>query len=156
MRDRIIFSDNQQVSARQISRALFLEMLGLSTLLLPPALARLCGTDGVFAILFGGVLTYLLSVAWNRYDTNVKPNDTSEEYCNTKVLENMTMVIYIGAFLGIAAYVMYFLTTLIEEQLLGKSYEAAIVLTLTSAAFWGLMERTGEAGFVYMRCFFGF
>lgn len=87
MRDRIIFSDNQQVSARQISRALFLEMLGLSTLLLPPALARLCGTDGVFAILFGGVLTYLLSVAWNRYDTNVKQNDTSEQYYNTKVLK---------------------------------------------------------------------
>ncbi|RHV66160.1 MULTISPECIES: GerAB/ArcD/ProY family transporter [Clostridia] len=140
MRDRIIFSDNQQVSARQISRALFLEMLGLSTLLLPPALARLCGTDGVFAILFGGVLTYLLSVAWNRYDTNVKQNDTSEQYCNTKVLKNTTMVIYIGAFLGIAAYVMYFLSTLIEEQLLGKSYEAAIVLTLTGAAFWGLWK----------------
>lgn len=50
------------------------------------------------------------------------------------------MVIYIGAFLGIAAYVMYFLTTLIEEQLLGKSYEAAIVLTLTGAAFWGLWK----------------
>ena len=68
-------------------------MLGLSTLLLPPALARLCGTDGVFAILFGGVLTYLLSVAWNRYDTNVKQNDTSEQYYNTKVLKNTTMVI---------------------------------------------------------------
>ena len=43
MRDRIIFSNNQQVSARQISRALFLEMLGISTLLLPPALARCAG-----------------------------------------------------------------------------------------------------------------
>ena len=113
MRDRIIFSDNQQVSARQISRALFLEMLGLSTLLLPPALARLCGTDGVFAILFGGVLTYLLFCCVESVRYKCKQNDTNEQYCNTKVLENTTMVIYIGAFLGIAAYVMYFLSTLI-------------------------------------------
>ncbi len=101
MRDRIIFSNNQQVSARQISRALFLEMLGISTLLLPPALARLCGTDGVFAILFGGVLTYLLSVVWNRYSTNVKQNNTSEQYRNTKVLECAIKIVYISAFLGI-------------------------------------------------------
>ncbi len=140
MRDRIIFSNNQQVSARQISRALFLEMLGISTLLLPPALARLCGTDGVFAILFGGVLTYLLSVVWNRYSTNVKQNNTSEQYLNTKVLECAIKIVYISAFLGIAAYVMYLLTTLIEEQLLGKSYEAIIVLTLAGAAFWGLWK----------------
>ena len=138
MRDRIIFSNNQQVSARQISRALFLEMLGISTLLLPPALARLCGTDGVFAILFGGVLTYQLSVVWNRYSTNVKQSNTSEQYRNTKVLECAIKIVYISAVLGIAAYVMYLLTTLIEEQLLGKSYEAIIVLTLAGAAFWGL------------------
>lgn len=47
MRDRIIFSDNQQVSARQISRALFLEMLGLSTLLLPPHW-RVCAGQMVY------------------------------------------------------------------------------------------------------------
>ena len=140
MRDRVIFSNNQKVSARQISRALFLEMLGISTLLLPPMLARLCGTDGVFAILLGGCLAYLMAWFWNKYHTTVKNKYTNEQYCNTEVLGNVTNTIYAVSFLGISAYVMYLLTTLIEEQLLGKSYEAVIVLTLAGAAFWGLWK----------------
>ncbi len=140
MRDRVIFSNNQKVSARQISRALFLEMLGVSTLLLPPMLARLCGTDGVFAILLGGYLAYLMAWFWNKYHTAVKNKYTNEQYHNTEVLENVIKTIYVVSFLWISAYVMYLLTTLIEEQLLGKSYEAVIVLTLAGAAFWGLWK----------------
>lgn len=140
MRDRIIFSDNQQVSPRQISRALFLEMLGISTLLLPSLLVQECGVDGVFALFAGGICARLLLLFGKKNYTKVEIISTNEQYYNTKVLKYGTKIVCGGWFLGLAGFGLYLLTTLVEEQLLGKQYEAAIVLTLAGAAFWGLWK----------------
>ena len=48
MRDRIIFSDNQQVSARQISRALFLEMAWAQYAVAAAGTGRVCAGQMVY------------------------------------------------------------------------------------------------------------
>lgn len=51
-----MFSENQKISLRQTYRLFVFDLLGVGTLLLPTQLARLCGNDGIFCILFGGIL----------------------------------------------------------------------------------------------------
>ena len=58
--------NNCKISGRQIHRTLTLELLGISTLLLPPLLASGSGTDGVFALLAGGAGALALLAFWHR------------------------------------------------------------------------------------------
>ena len=48
-----MFSENNRISGRQVFRLLTYDLLGLSTLLVPPALGRLAGRDGIFCIAAG-------------------------------------------------------------------------------------------------------
>lgn len=52
-RERTLFSNNRKVSIRQMKRLLFLELFGISSLILPGLMARFCQTDGIFAIALG-------------------------------------------------------------------------------------------------------
>ena len=57
---------NGMISSRQTLRLYVFDLMGIATLLLPPYLAKLCGTSGIYAILLGtglGVL-YLLYLGW--------------------------------------------------------------------------------------------
>jgi hypothetical protein len=59
-----MYVDNGKISARQTFRLYVFDLMGIATLLLPPYLARLCGCDGIWAILIGsglglGYLIYL-------------------------------------------------------------------------------------------------
>ena len=61
-----MYVENGKISNRQTLRLFVFDLMGIATLLLPPYLAKLCGADGVFAILAGaffGVL-YLLYLGW--------------------------------------------------------------------------------------------
>ena len=58
--DRVLFSNNRKVSIRQMKRLLFLEIFGISSLLLPGILAKICRTDGVFAMAAGAFLAAVL------------------------------------------------------------------------------------------------
>ena len=48
-----MFSNNHQISMRQVFRLFTYDLIGMSTLLLPGLLAGEAGVDGVFAILAG-------------------------------------------------------------------------------------------------------
>ena len=56
----VIYSENGKVSLRQTYRMLFLEIFGISSLILPAPLAKICQNDGIFAILAAGVLWYFI------------------------------------------------------------------------------------------------
>ena len=53
-----MFSENQKISLRQTYRLFVFDLLGVGTLLLPTQIAGLCGNDGIFCILFGGMLGF--------------------------------------------------------------------------------------------------
>ena len=83
-RERTLFSNNRKVSIRQMKRLLFLELFGISSLILPGLRARFCQTDGIFAIALGaaaagGLIKWLLDQAecivtlWNGQPISVTP-----------------------------------------------------------------------------------
>lgn len=58
--------NNGKISSRQTMRLYVFDLMGIATLLLPPYLAKLCGVNGVYAILMGtgtGVV-YLFYLGW--------------------------------------------------------------------------------------------
>ena len=61
-----MYVENGKISSRQTFRLYVFDLMGIATLLLPPYLAKLCGVDGVFAIILGTVLgiLYLLYLGW--------------------------------------------------------------------------------------------
>lgn len=61
-----MYVENGKISNRQTLRLFVFDLMGIATLLLPPYLAKLCGADGVFAILAGAFLgvLYLLYLGW--------------------------------------------------------------------------------------------
>jgi len=54
-----MYADNGKISNRQTFRLYVFDLIGISTLLIPPYLAKLSGCDGIFAILIGSFLGYL-------------------------------------------------------------------------------------------------
>lgn len=138
MKERKIFSNNRKISARQIRRTMTLEMLGISTLLLPGILAANGGTDGIFAMVSGAVAAFLLLLLWNHL-TQKQNFYQALENCG-KTVRLVISFFYGGALLGIAGYVLYLLTWLVKEQLLQEKFEPIILITLTAAAVFGLLR----------------
>lgn len=61
-----MYVNNGKISSRQTFRLYVFDLMGIATLLLPPYLAKLCGVDGIWAILLGtglGIL-YLIYLGW--------------------------------------------------------------------------------------------
>ena len=61
-----MYVDNGKISSRQTFRLFVFDLMGIATLLLPPYLAKLCGSSGIWAIALGtgGGLLYLLYLGW--------------------------------------------------------------------------------------------
>ncbi|MDE7062080.1 MAG: spore germination protein, partial [Lachnospiraceae bacterium] len=57
-----MFSENQKISVRQMTRLLVYDMIGISTLMLPAFLAKLLGQDGIFALLLALIPAFV--VVW--------------------------------------------------------------------------------------------
>ena len=60
------YINNGKISSRQTLRLYVFDLMGIATLLLPPYLAKLCGVNGIYAILLGtGLgLLYLFYLGW--------------------------------------------------------------------------------------------
>lgn len=130
--------NNHKISARQIHRTLTLELLGISTLLLPSRLASTCGVDGIFALAVGGAGAVVLLMFWSR---RYQKNGFQERLRSINpVIRTVFRIFYGAGFAGIAGYVLYLMTGLIEEQLLGRQKETVIVVTLSLIAFFGLLR----------------
>lgn len=61
-----MYVNNGKISSRQTFRLYLFDLMGIATLLLPPYLAKLCGIDGIWAILIGtgAGIVYLLYLGW--------------------------------------------------------------------------------------------
>ena len=61
-----MYVENGKISSRQTFRLYVFDLMGIATLLLPPYLAKLCGCDGIWAILIGSGLGlgYLFYLGW--------------------------------------------------------------------------------------------
>lgn len=61
-----MYVENGKISNRQTLRLFVFDLMGIATLLIPPYLAKLCGVDGIFAVLAGALLgfVYLFYLGW--------------------------------------------------------------------------------------------
>lgn len=61
-----MYVENGKISSRQTLRLFVFDLMGIATLLIPPYLAKLCGVDGIFAVLLGALLgfVYLFYLGW--------------------------------------------------------------------------------------------
>jgi len=113
-----MFSENNQISGRQVFRLLTYDFLGMGTLLLPTMLADTAGRDGIFCIL-AGILTTFLYLKLLRY--LLKGMKTSyPDFLKQKCGKICGYVLWGGYFLYfilMASYTAYLFSTLMLNGL---------------------------------------
>ena len=139
-----MFSENNRISGRQVFRLLTYDLLGLSTLLVPPFLGRVAGRDGIFCIAAGllAALFYLKLIGVLAEDMTGSFSDYLEQRLGKicgKVLE-AGYLIYFALLGGYTAYL--FVDVVLEELLREESFYLVLILILALAAYglWGGIE----------------
>lgn len=132
-----MFSENNQVSGRQIFRLLTYDLIGLSTLLLPPILAGIAGNDGFFCLIAGTAagLLYLWLLSGVTKKMTVDFKTFLRERCGA-VLEKLILVFYAGYFILFAAIMAFLFAELVVENLLQEeSFYLVLVLLLVLTGY---------------------
>ncbi len=149
--DRMLFSNNRKVSIRQMKRLLFLEIFGVSSLLLPGILARICQTDGIFAIGLGaGLAAVLVRVLCALRLPHVTVSETPGQlYENVRPAGRILAVLYLLFFCLLGGFLLYLLTSMIENQLLDTGFLWIILLTLLAAGGYGVLRGIESRARIY-------
>ncbi len=133
-----IFSSNGKVSIRQMSRMMFLEMFGLGTLILPGPLAKICHTDGIFAILIAAAIWS--GVVFCLCKKTFKEKESINTSVAFLIAGKSKAVIQIALFALAAGFVFYLLVSLVQRQLLDSNYLWIIVLSIFLAGGYGIIK----------------
>ena len=134
-----MFSENNQISGRQVFRLLTYDFLGMGTLLLPTMLADTAGRDGIFCIL-AGILTTFLYLKLLRY--LLKGMKTSyPDFLKQKCGKICGYVLWGGYFLYfilMASYTAYLFSTLMLNGLVENVSFYLVLLLILLLAFYGM------------------
>lgn len=132
-----MFSENDKISGRQIFRLLSYDLIGLSTLLLPPILAKYAGTDGIFCLVVGtfGALVYLGLLSGVIKRMKVDFRTFIQLRCGVLV-EKMILLFYFLYFLLFAALMSFLFARLVLSNLLKEeSFSLVLILLLLMAGY---------------------
>lgn len=134
-----MFSENNQISGRQVFRLLTYDFLGMGTLLLPTMLADTAGRDGIFCIL-AGILSTFLYLKLLRY--LLKGMKTSyPDFLKQKCGKICGYVLWGGYFLYfilMASYTAYLFSTLMLSGLVENVSFYLVLLLILLLAFYGM------------------
>ena len=134
-----MFSENNQISGRQVFRLLTYDFLGMGTLLLPTMLADTAGRDGIFCIL-AGILSTFLYLKLLRY--LLKGMETSyPDFLKQKCGKVCGYVLWGGYFLYfilMASYTAYLFSTLMLNGLVENISFYLVLLLILLLAFYGM------------------
>ena len=134
-----MFSENNQISGRQVFRLLTYDFLGIGTLLLPTMLADTVGRDGIFCIL-AGILSTFLYLKLLRY--LLKGMKTSyPDFLKQKCGKICGYVLWGGYFLYfilMASYTAYLFSTLMLNGLVENVSFYLVLLLILLLAFYGM------------------
>lgn len=126
-----MFSENQKISLRQTYRLFVFDLLGVGTLLLPTQLAGLCGNDGIFCILFGGILGFvyllLLGAALKKMRMDVLEYTKKHMHGWSRKVLLLYLVLYSLLFAGFCSNVF---VNLIQNSLIPEESFALILLLI--------------------------
>lgn len=134
-----MFSENNQISGRQVFRLLTYDFLGMGTLLLPTMLADTAGRDGIFCIL-AGILATFLYLKLLRY--LLKGMKTSyPDFLMQKCGKISGYVLWGGYFLYfilMASYTAYLFSTLMLNGLVENVSFYLVLLLILLLVFYGM------------------
>lgn len=134
-----MFSENNQISGRQVFRLLTYDFLGMGTLLLPTMLADTAGRDGIFCIL-AGILSTLLYLKLLRYllkGMKTSYPDFLKQKCG-KVCGYVLWGGYFLYFILMASYTAYLFSTLMLNGLVENVSFYLVLLLILLLAFYGM------------------
>lgn len=135
-----MFSDNRKISKRQVHRLFIYDITGVSTLLLPPLLAKTAGRDGIFCIFLALIPAYLFLTLIDRVSKRSKKEYSAymRESFGT-VISSAALCIYFILSIVLAGYVLYVLSCLIKTSLLKDESYWLICLCILALGGYGIM-----------------
>lgn len=134
-----MFSENNQISCRQVFRLLTYDFLGMGTLLLPTMLADTAGRDGIFCILAGILSTFLYLKLLRYLLKGMKTSypDFLKQKCG-KVCGYVLWGGYFLYFILMASYTAYLFSTLMLNGLVENISFYLVLLLILLLAFYGM------------------
>ena len=134
-----MFSENNQISGRQVFRLLTYDFLGMGTLLLPTMLADTAGRDGIFCILVGILSTFLYLKLLRYLLKGMKTSypDFLKQKCG-KVCGYVLWGGYFLYFILMASYTAYLFSTLMLNGLVENVSFYLVLLLILLLAFYGM------------------
>lgn len=134
-----MFSENNQISGRQVFRLLAYDFLGMGTLLLPTMLADTAGRDGIFCILAGILSTFLYLKLLRYLLKGMKTSypDFLKQKCG-KVCGYVLWGGYFLYFILMASYTAYLFSTLMLNGLVENISFYLVLLLILLLAFYGM------------------
>ena len=134
-----MFSENNQISGRQVFRLLTYDFLGMGTLLLPTMLADTAGGDGIFCILAGILSTFLYLKLLRYLLKGMKTSypDFLKQKCG-KVCGYVLWGGYFLYFILMASYTAYLFSTLMLNGLVENVSFYLVLMLILLLAFYGM------------------
>ena len=134
-----MFSENNQISGRQVFRLLTYDFLGMGTLLLPTMLADTAGRDGIFCILAGILSTFLYLKLLRYLLKGMKTSypDFLKQNCG-KVCGYVLWGGYFLYFILMASYTAYLFSTLMLNGLVENVSFYLVLMLILLLAFYGM------------------
>lgn len=134
-----MFSENNQISGRQVFRLLTYDFLGMGTLLLPTMLADTAGRDGIFCILAGILATFLYLKLLRYLLKGMKTGypDFLKQKCG-KICGYVLWGGYFLYFILMASYTAYLFSTLMLNGLVENVSFYLVLLLILLLAFYGM------------------
>ena len=134
-----MFSENNQISGRQVFRLLTYDFLGMGTLLLPTMLVDTAGRDGIFCILAGILSTFLYLKLLRYLLKGMKTSypDFLKQKCG-KVCGYVLWGGYFLYFILMASYTAYLFSTLMLNGLVENISFYLVLLLILLLAFYGM------------------
>lgn len=134
-----MFSENNQISGRQVFRLLTYDFLGMGTLLLPTMLADTAGRDGIFCILAGiwSTFLYLKLLRYLLKGMKTSYPDFLKQKCG-KVCGYVLWGGYFLYFILMASYTAYLFSTLMLNGLVENVSFYLVLLLILLLAFYGM------------------
>lgn len=134
-----MFSENNQISGRQVFRLLTYDFLGMGTLLLPTMLADTAGRDGIFCILAGILATFLYLKLLRYLLKSMKTSypDFLKQKCG-KICGYVLWGGYFLYFILMASYTAYLFSTLMLNGLVENVSFYLVLLLILLLAFYGM------------------
>ena len=134
-----MFSENNQISGRQVFRLLTYDFLGMGTLLLPTMLADTAGRDGIFCILAGILSTFLYLKLLRYLLKGMKTSypDFLKQKCG-KVCGYVLWGGYFLYFILMASYTAYLFSTLMLNGLVENISFYLVLFLILLLAFYGM------------------